>query len=177
MNQLQEFAKRTREALPGHGNIPAFRPGDTLRVQVKIKEGSKERLQAFEGLCIGRKNRCIHSSFRMRKILAGEGVERVFPLYSPLITIERLREGVVRRAQLDYLRDRQGKRARIKEKKYFSEKNARKASSVQVSEAAKTSVPAKASADKAASPQKGASSVKASQGSAVKDTTQKTSSS
>lgn len=122
MNQLQAFEKKTLEALPTAGKIPPFRPGDTVRVDVKIKEGNKERLQAFEGVCIGRKNRGIHSSFRVRKILAGEGVERVFPLYSPLIAIERVREGVVRRAKLYYLRERSGKSARIPERRHFAKK-------------------------------------------------------
>ena len=127
MNQLEEFEKGICEKLPGYGRIPTFRPGDTVKVSVKIKEGNREREQVFDGVCIARKNRGIHSSFRVRKILAGEGVERVFPLYSPLISIERVREGVVRRAKLYYLRDRQGKRARIPEKKYFSEKTKLKA--------------------------------------------------
>jgi len=93
------------------------RQGDTLRVNVRIVEGSTERVQAFEGVCIGRKNRGIHSSFTVRKLSHGEGVERTFPLYSPrLASIELVRRGDVRRAKLYYLRDRRGKAARIKEK-------------------------------------------------------------
>ena len=122
MNQLQAFEKKTLEALPTAGKIPPFRPGDTVRVDVKIKEGNKERVQAFEGVCIGRKNRGLNSSFRVRKILAGEGVERVFPLYSPLIAIERVREGVVRRAKLYYLSERSGKSARIPERHHFTKR-------------------------------------------------------
>ena len=121
---------------------PTFRAGDTLKVSIKITEGNKERYQDFEGVCIARKNRGLHSSFRVRKILAGEGVERQFPLYSPLIKIERVRQGVVRRAKLYYLRDRRGKSARIKEK-YVAvkkEKNvAKQAAAPKVQEQAKSS--------------------------------------
>jgi len=99
------------------GSIPDFAPGDTLRVNVKVKEGERERVQAFEGVCIARKNAGVNSSFTVRKISYGEGVERVFPLYSPRIgSIELLRRGDVRRAKLYYLRDRRGKSARIAEK-------------------------------------------------------------
>jgi len=98
-------------------SIPDFAPGDTLRVNVKVKEGERERVQAFEGVCIARKNAGVNSSFTVRKISYGEGVERVFPLYSPRIgSIELLRRGDVRRAKLYYLRDRRGKSARIAEK-------------------------------------------------------------
>ena len=116
MSVLQEFEQDVLKNLPTTDKIPPFRAGDTVKVSIKITEGNKERYQDFEGVCIARKNRGLHSSFRVRKILAGEGVERQFPLYSPLIKIERVRQGVVRRAKLYYLRDRQGKRARIKEK-------------------------------------------------------------
>ena len=99
------------------GSIPDFAPGDTVRVNVKVKEGERERVQAFEGVCIARKNAGVNSSFTIRKISYGEGVERVFPLYSPRIgSIELLRRGDVRRAKLYYLRDRRGKSARIAEK-------------------------------------------------------------
>jgi len=99
------------------GSIPDFAPGDTLRVNVKVKEGERERVQAFEGVCIARKNAGVNSSFTVRKISYGEGVERVFPLYSPRIgSIELLRRGDVRRAKLYYLRDRRGKSARIAER-------------------------------------------------------------
>ena len=97
--------------------IPEFGPGDTLVVQVKVKEGNRERLQAFEGVCIAKKNRGLNSSFTVRKISHGEGVERVFQTYSPLVSeIKVSRRGDVRRAKLYYLRGRTGKAARIKEK-------------------------------------------------------------
>ena len=96
---------------------PEFGPGDTVVVYVKVKEGERERLQAFEGLVIARKNRGLHSSFTVRKISYGEGVERVFPFYSPTVAkIEVKRKGVVRRAKLYFLRDLAGKAARIREK-------------------------------------------------------------
>jgi len=97
--------------------IPEFGPGDTVIVQVKVKEGARERLQAYEGVVIAKRNRGLNSSFTVRKVSHGEGVERVFQSYSPSIeTIEVKRRGDVRRAKLYYLRDRQGKSARIKEK-------------------------------------------------------------
>ncbi|MCK5876233.1 MAG: 50S ribosomal protein L19 [Candidatus Marithrix sp.] len=97
--------------------IPAFRPGDTITVQVRIVEGTRERLQAFEGLVIAKRNRGINSAFTVRKISHGEGVERVFQTYSPMIdSINVKRIGVVRRAKLYYMRDLRGKAARIKEK-------------------------------------------------------------
>ncbi len=97
--------------------IPDFAPGDTLRVDVKVVEGTRERIQAFEGLCIARKNAGLNSSFTVRKISYGEGVERVFPLYSPRIAaIDLVRRGDVRRAKLYYLRGRRGKSARIAER-------------------------------------------------------------
>ncbi|AYV46432.1 50S ribosomal protein L19 [Caulobacter flavus] len=97
--------------------IPDFRPGDTLRVNVKIKEGERERVQAYEGVCIARQGAGIHESFTVRKISFGEGVERLFPILSPSIeSIEVKRRGVVRRAKLYYLRDRRGKSARIAER-------------------------------------------------------------
>ncbi|MDP6140873.1 MAG: 50S ribosomal protein L19 [Arenicellales bacterium] len=97
--------------------VPEFAPGDTVRVQVKVKEGSRERLQAFEGVVIAKKNRGLNSSFTVRKISYGEGVERVFQTHSPLVhSVEVRRRGVVRRAKLYYLRGRTGKSARIREK-------------------------------------------------------------
>jgi large subunit ribosomal protein L19 len=97
--------------------IPEFGPGDTVVVQVKVKEGDRERLQAFEGVVIAKKNRGINSSFTVRKISSGEGVERVFQTYSPLVAeIQVKRRGDVRRAKLYYMRDLRGKAARIKEK-------------------------------------------------------------
>jgi large subunit ribosomal protein L19 len=97
--------------------IPEFAPGDTLRVNVKVIEGTRERVQAFEGVCIARKNAGVNSNFTVRKISYGEGVERVFPLHSPRIaSVELVRRGDVRRAKLYYLRGRRGKSARIAEK-------------------------------------------------------------
>ena len=97
--------------------IPTFAPGDTIVVQVKVKEGNRERLQAYEGVVIAKRNRGLNSSFIVRKISSGEGVERTFQTYSPLIaSIELKRRGDVRRAKLYYLRERSGKSARIKEK-------------------------------------------------------------
>jgi large subunit ribosomal protein L19 len=98
-------------------DLPAFGPGDTLIVRVKVKEGDKERLQAYEGVVIAKRNRGLHSAFTVRKISSGEGVERVFQTHSPAIdSIEVKRRGAVRRAKLYYLRERSGKSARIKEK-------------------------------------------------------------
>lgn len=98
-------------------DIPAFGPGDTVRVEVKVKEGEKERLQAFEGVVIAKRNRGLNSAFTVRKISNGEGVERVFQTHSPIIaSVKVVRRGDVRRAKLYYLRDRSGKAARIKEK-------------------------------------------------------------
>ena len=97
--------------------LPDFAPGDTLVVQVKVKEGNRERLQAFEGVCIGKRNRGLNSAFTVRKISHGVGVERTFQTYSPLVdSIEVKRRGAVRRAKLYYLRERSGRSARIKEK-------------------------------------------------------------
>lgn len=98
-------------------DIPEFGPGDSVRVQVRVKEGSRERLQAYEGVVLAKKNRGLNSSFTVRKMTGGEGVERVFQTHSPLISaIEVVRHGDVRRAKLYYLRERTGKAARIKEK-------------------------------------------------------------
>ena len=98
--------------------VPPFRAGDTIKVNVRVREGDKERLQAFEGVCIARKNAGLNSSFTVRKISYGEGVERVFPVYSPMVEgVEIVRRGKVRRAKLYYLRGRRGKSARITEKK------------------------------------------------------------
>jgi len=98
--------------------IPGFQPGDTVRVNVRVKEGNRERVQAYEGVCIARRNRGLNSSFTVRKISYGEGVERVFPLYSPTIeSIDVVRFGKVRRAKLYYLRGRRGKSARIAERR------------------------------------------------------------
>ncbi len=118
MNILQEIEQEQMEKLADARAVPEFSPGDTLRVSVKVVEGTRERLQAFEGVCIARKNRGINSSFTVRKISYGEGVERVFPLYSTQIAeIDVVRKGDVRRAKLYYLRGLRGKKARIKEKR------------------------------------------------------------
>ena len=117
MNLLEELNREQVEKLAALRPVPKFQPGDTLRVMVRVVEGERERIQAFEGLCIARRNADVNSSFTLRKISYGEGVERVFPLYSPRITaIEVIRRGVVRRAKLYYLRGRTGKRARIAER-------------------------------------------------------------
>ena len=98
--------------------VPAFAPGDTVVVQVRVKEGNRERLQAFEGVCIGKRNRGLNSAFTVRKISSGIGVERIFPLHAPTVSgIEVVRRGRVRRAKLYYLRGRRGKAARIAEKR------------------------------------------------------------
>ena len=113
-NLLEKFEKQQIEKLTAKKRIPAFRPGDTLKVTVRITEGSKSRLQAFEGVCIARKNNSVNSNFTVRKISHGEGVERVFPLFSPIVEkIDVIRKGDVRRAKLYYLRDLSGKKARI----------------------------------------------------------------
>ena len=113
-NAIETFEKKQIEKLTANKRVPAFRPGDTLKVTVKIIEGEKSRSQAFEGMCIARKNNSINSNFTVRKISHGEGVEKVFPLFSPIIEkIEVVRKGDVRRAKLYYLRERTGKRARI----------------------------------------------------------------
>jgi large subunit ribosomal protein L19 len=117
MNLLEELNREQVRKLAALRPVPKFQPGDTLRVMIRVIEGERERIQAFEGLCIARRNADINSSFTLRKISYGEGVERVFPLYSPRITaIEVIRRGVVRRAKLYYLRGRTGKRARIAER-------------------------------------------------------------
>ena len=117
INLLETFEKQQIEKLTSKKRVPAFRPGDTLKVTVRITEGSKSRLQAFEGICIARKNNSVNSNFTVRKISHGEGVERVFPLFSPLVEkIEVVRKGDVRRAKLYYLRELSGKKARIADK-------------------------------------------------------------
>jgi large subunit ribosomal protein L19 len=117
MNLLQQLEREQVEKLAASRPVPEFQPGDTLRVGVRVVEGERERIQVFEGVCIGRKNAGVNSNFTLRKISYGEGVERVFPLYSPRVTsIEVVRRGVVRRAKLYYLRGRTGKAARITER-------------------------------------------------------------
>ena len=120
MNLIQQIeAEEIQKALDkASGGIPEFRPGDTVRVGVKVVEGERSRVQNFEGVCIARSNRGMGSNFTIRKMSFGEGVERVFPLYSPNIdSIAVVRRGVVRRAKLYYLRGRTGKRARIAERR------------------------------------------------------------
>ena len=115
MNVIEELEKEESKRLAK--KIPVFAPGDTVRVNVRIKEGERERVQAFEGVCIARSGGGLHESFTVRKISFGEGVERVFPVLSPMIeSIEVKRRGAVRRAKLYYLRDRRGKSARIAER-------------------------------------------------------------
>ena len=117
MNLIQQLEAEQISKLTDGKSIPDFAAGDTVRVNVRVVEGSRERLQAYEGVCISRKNRGLNSSFTVRKISNGEGVERVFPLYSPrLDDIAVVRRGRVRRAKLYYLRGRTGKSARIAEK-------------------------------------------------------------
>ena len=117
MNIVQQLAAEEKARLIATREIPNFQPGDTLRVMVKIKEGERERIQAFEGVCIARDGGGVNETFTVRKISFGEGVERKFPILSPNIdAIEVKRRGVVRRAKLYYLRDRRGKSARIAER-------------------------------------------------------------
>ena len=116
MNILDAIGKTTMDKVQAERPVPRFEAGDTLRVHVKVQEGNRERLQVYEGLCIGRKNAGVNSSFTVRKISFNEGVERVFPLYSPGIwEIEVVRKGTVRRAKLYYLRELRGKASRIAE--------------------------------------------------------------
>jgi large subunit ribosomal protein L19 len=118
MGLIQELEAEAIAAFNETKKIPEFRPGDTLRVGVRVVEGERTRIQNYEGVCIARSNRGINSNFTVRKLSFGEGVERVFPLYSPNVdSIEVVRRGVVRRAKLYYLRGRTGKRARIAERK------------------------------------------------------------
>ena len=117
MNIIEQFEKDQIKSLVKGKKIPQFHPGDTVRVNVKLREGTRERIQAFEGVCIRKKNRGLSSSFTVRKISFGEGVERVFPIFSPSIdSISIVRSGQVRRAKLYYLRDLTGKKARIVER-------------------------------------------------------------
>jgi large subunit ribosomal protein L19 len=117
MNVIEELEKEQIEAVLAQRNVPEFGPGDTLRVMVKVIEGKTTRLQAYEGVCIGRAGSGVHENFTVRKISYGEGVERVFPIYSPYIgSIEVIRRGKVRRAKLYYLRGRRGRSARIPER-------------------------------------------------------------
>jgi large subunit ribosomal protein L19 len=115
MNIIEELEKEEIARLDK--KVPDFAPGDTLKVNVRVKEGDRERVQAYEGVCIGRAGAGLNENFTVRKISFGEGVERVFPVHSPLLhSVEVVRRGKVRRAKLYYLRDRRGKSARITEK-------------------------------------------------------------
>ena len=117
MNIIQTLEKEEGDRLKALRATPPFQPGDTLRVNVKIKEGERERIQAFEGVCIARQGSGLNEAFTVRKISYGEGVERVFPIYSPLVdSVAVVRKGKVRRAKLYYLRGRTGKSARISER-------------------------------------------------------------
>jgi len=117
MNTIQKIEQAEIVRVLGDKKVPEFSPGDTVKVNVKVVEGTRERIQAYEGVCIARKNAGLNSSFTVRKISYGEGVERVFPLYSPRIdSIELIRKGDVRRAKLYYLRGLRGKAARISER-------------------------------------------------------------
>jgi len=140
MNIIEELEKDAIEKRNAERPVPDFGPGDTVRVNVKVVEGSRERIQAFEGVCIARASRGINSSFTVRKISYGEGVERLFPLYSARIAdIEVVRYGAVRRAKLYYLRERSGRSARI------AEDTARR---VAAQEQARAAAPKKAKATK-----------------------------
>jgi large subunit ribosomal protein L19 len=117
MSLIQQLEKEQMAKLTGGKEMPAFEPGDTVLVNVKVREGDRTRIQAYEGVCIGRSGSGINENFTVRKISYGEGVERVFPLYSPMIdSVKVVRRGKVRRAKLYYLRGLRGKRARITEK-------------------------------------------------------------
>jgi large subunit ribosomal protein L19 len=117
MNLIETLEKEEADRLAAQRATPEFQPGDTVRVNVRIKEGERERVQAYEGVCIARSGAGVQESFTVRKISFGEGVERVFPVLSPMIeSIEVKRRGAVRRAKLYYLRDRRGKSARIAER-------------------------------------------------------------
>ena len=116
MNIIQELEREQAEAIAGTRAVPEFATGDTLKVNVKVTEGTRTRVQAYEGVCIARSGGGLNESFTVRKISYGEGVERVFPVYSPLVeSVDIVRRGKVRRAKLYYLRDRRGKSARIVE--------------------------------------------------------------
>ncbi len=144
MSVISELEQEQIGKLTAQRPVPEFAPGDTLRVDVKVVEGSRERVQAFEGVCIARKNDGLNSSFTVRKISYGEGVERVFPLYSPSVAgIKVVRRGDVRRAKLYYLRGRSGKSARISEK---TDGYAAKISAAEAAEFAKAKAAAKAAA-------------------------------
>jgi len=121
MNIVQQIGQEEIARVTEGKEIPGFRPGDSVRVNYRVVEGERERIQAFEGVCIARKNAGVASAFTVRKIASGEGVERVFPLYSPNVeSIVVVRQGRVRRAKLYYLRGRRGRSARIRERRRTS---------------------------------------------------------
>jgi large subunit ribosomal protein L19 len=125
MSIIQELEKAQAAAILGDRTIPQFAPGDTVKVNVKVTEGTRTRIQAYEGVCIARAGGGFNENFTVRKISYGEGVERVFPVYSPVIdSIEVIRRGKVRRAKLYYLRGRRGKSARIAEKQEHGQREA-----------------------------------------------------
>jgi large subunit ribosomal protein L19 len=135
MNLLQQLEQEEMARVSEGKTIPEFGPGDTVIVQVKVKEGTRERLQAYEGVVIAKRNRGLNSSFIVRKISSGEGVERTFQTYSPLVAgVEVKRRGDVRRAKLYYLRQRSGKSARIKEKLDYKAAAAKRAAQQQQQE-------------------------------------------
>lgn len=145
MNTLQKFEAKELQKYTENKSIPDFSAGDTIKVNVKVKEGTRERVQAYEGVCIARKGSGLDASFTVRKISLGEGVERVFPLYSPRVdSIELIRRGSVRRAKLYYMRELRGKKARIAERttghgiaKANAEKDAKRAEKKAAKKAAK----------------------------------------
>ena len=146
MNIIEQLEQEQVAKLSEGKEMPDFAPGDTVKVNVRVVEGSRERVQAFEGVCIARKNDGLKSSFTVRKLSYGEGVERVFPLYSPRVeSVELVRRGKVRRAKLYYLRGRTGKAARIAEKTDWGRKQAQEESA-----RAKADAEAKAKATAAA---------------------------
>jgi large subunit ribosomal protein L19 len=142
MNIIEQLDREQVTRATRERQVPDFRPGDTLRVNVKVIEGNRERVQAFEGVCIARRNRGINSAFTVRKISYGEGVERVFPLYSPrLDSIDVVRRGRVRRAKLYYLRGRTGKAARIVELRQDQRQKLDQASAAHISAQAAQEMP------------------------------------
>ena len=134
MNVIEKLEAEHAAKLPG-AKMPAFQPGDTVVVNVKVAEGERTRVQAYEGVCIARSGHGLNESFTVRKISYGEGVERVFPVYSPMIdSVKVLRRGKVRRAKLYYLRDRRGKSARIAERTDGAKEQAKEAAKEQAKE-------------------------------------------
>jgi large subunit ribosomal protein L19 len=157
MNLIDQLAQEQIAKLTAERAVPDFAPGDTLRVNVKVVEGDRSRVQAFEGVCIARSNAGLNSSFTVRKISYGEGVERVFPLYSPnVVKIEVMRRGDVRRAKLYYLRGRTGKRARIAEKQTYRDTDVASANDVSAEAGAAGTAAAVAKTEKKAKKAKAA---------------------